>query len=97
MWFYYNKKTKQISSWSEKKNVVDEESVKITPTSEELEKLYSNLYDIFYNSDKLVFVLNDRGAEGNKKIEMKEIISKIKQGTQTKQELADLLTKIIDK
>lgn len=97
MMFYFNKKSGLVSSYSEDKNVSQEEQIELTPTTDEVSKLRSNLYDVFIKHGALEFVLNDRGKEQSKTNDMKIIISKIQAGTQTKLELADLLTKIISK
>jgi hypothetical protein len=95
MFFYFNKKSKLVSSYSEGKNTSQEEQIEITPTAEELSKLRSNLYDTFIRGGRLEFVLNDRGKKQDKTDEMKVTISKIQSGTNTKKELANLLLKII--
>lgn len=71
------------------------EQIEIEPTEEDLVQIRSNLYNIFIIVGALEFKLNDRGEEDTNKKEMKDIIKKIKKGTNSQEELADLLTKLI--
>lgn len=93
----FSKQSGLVSGFSDDKIETSEEQINLHLTTEEETKLRSNLYDIFVEKDKLKFVLNDRGKEQSKTDEMKTIIAKVQQGTQTKKELANLLTKIINK
>jgi len=93
----YNLKSGLVSGFSDDKIETPEKQIDLHLSIFDETKLRSNLYDIFVKHGRLEFILNDRGKQQDKTDEMKTIITKIQQGTNTKQELADILIKIISK
>ncbi len=93
--YFYIDENNQVVMYSEGHSQTKFKEVQLEPSQEEMIQIESNLYDIFIVDGELDLQLNDRGEEDKKKKDLEKTIDKIKNGTNTKKELADLLTKLI--
>lgn len=97
MFYHKDKKVVMYSDDSIQTEKFDSSEVNVT--TEELEKIKSNEYDVFVENNKLVFTLNEKGLfnveESKKKERITNNLNKIKEGSYTKKELFELLSDII--